>query len=172
VDPVASVRAAVERHPAVTSVELAGALPDLVADARPLAAQWDRLSEEATYFMVVLRGGTKVDFALQRPPRLEPPWVVTADTLPAIDAHFWDWIVWLGGKELRGNDDLVHVMLTDVMFEHLLAPLGATSQPETIADAVKLYESLRAAHERKLGVKIGRELGTVIRARLAEAAVL
>lgn len=32
------------------------------------------------------------------------------------------------------------------------------------------YESLHAARERKLGVAIGRELGTVI--RLAEAAVL
>jgi predicted nucleotidyltransferase len=151
VDPVALARAAVERHPAVSSVELVGsrargyptelsdwdflietedvdavaeALPALVADAAPLAAQWDRLSEEASYFMLVLNDGTKVDFILHRPPDLQPPWVVTREALARVDAHFWDWIVWLGGKRLRGNDKLVGVMLSQVMYEHLLAPIA------------------------------------------------
>jgi len=199
VDRVASVRAAVERHPAVRSVELVGsrargdatalsdwdflvesddldavgaALPELVAEERPLAAQWDRLSEEATYFMLVLQDGTKVDFVLRRPPDLQPPWVATAETLPAIDAHFWDWIVWLGGKQLRRSDELVHVMLTHVMFDHLLAPLGATTPPNTIADAVAVYESLLTARERELGVTVDRRLATAVRGRLAEAKLL
>jgi len=199
VDLVASARAAVEQHPAVTSVELVGsrargdptalsdwdflvesedldavvaALPTLVAAASPLAAQWDRLSEEATYFMLVLQDGTKVDFVLQRAPQLEPPWVVTAQTLPAVDAHFWDWIVWLGGKQLRGNDELVDLMLTRVMFDHLLGPLGATTPPRTIARAVDDYEGLRTVRERELDVAVDRSLGTVVRARLSAAGVI
>jgi hypothetical protein len=199
VDPVARARAAVERHPAVKSVELVGsrargdptelsdwdflvetddldavadALPALVADAEPLAAQWDRLSEEATYFMLVLSDGTKVDFVLQRPPRLEPPWVVTRETLPAVDAHFWDWILWLGGKQLRGNDALVDVMLSRVMYEHLLVPMGASAPPATIAEAVELYTALRDARDRELGITVDGELGATVRARLMEGGVL
>jgi hypothetical protein len=199
VDPVALARAAVERHPAVSSVELVGsrargdptelsdwdflietedvdavaeALPALVADAAPLAAQWDRLSEEASYFMLVLNDGTKVDFILHRPPDLQPPWVVTREALAGIDAHFWDWIVWLGGKRLRGNDKLVGVMLSQVMYDHLLAPMGATAPPATIAGAIELYSALRDARERELGVSVDRELAAAVRGRLAQAGVL
>jgi hypothetical protein len=199
VDPVASVRVAVERHPGVRAVTLvgsrargdptelsdwdflietddldavAGALPELVRAADPLAAQWDRLSEEATYFMLVLRDATKVDFILQRPPLIEPPWVVTAETLPGIDAHFWDWILWLGGKQLRGEDALVHVMLSHVMFEHLLAPMGALAPPATIAGAVELYSVLRDRYERELGVAVDRQLEAAVRGRLATNTVL
>jgi predicted nucleotidyltransferase len=199
VDPVALARAAVERHPAVNSVELVGsrargdptelsdwdfliqtddldlvaeALPELVRTVEPLAAQWDRLSEEASYFMLVLNDGTKVDFILHRPPDLQPPWVVTRETLAGVDAHFWDWIVWLGGKRLRGDDKLVGVMLSHVMYEHLLAPMGATAPPATIAEAVELFSALRDARERELGGSVDRGLAAAVRARLAQAGVL
>jgi nucleotidyltransferase-like protein len=196
---VGDCRNAVAEHPAVRSVELVGsrargeptalsdwdflveaeatevvisALPALIAAVNPLAAQWDRLSEEATYFMVLLRDGTKVDFVIRRPPRLEPPWNVSADTLAGVDAHFWDWILWLGGKQLRGADDLVQLTLSRLMYDHLLEPMGATTPPETIAAAVALYRSLRDNRERELGVTLGRELDTVVSARLASAGVI
>lgn len=47
---------------------LAAALPHLLESLEPLAAQWDRLSEEATYYMLVLPGAIKlapVGMALQ-----------------------------------------------------------------------------------------------------------
>jgi predicted nucleotidyltransferase len=198
VDFVASVRSQVERHPAVTSLELvgsrargdstelsdwdflvgtadvetvAGTLPTLASAADPLAAQWDRVSEEASYFMLVLRDGTKVDFVLQRPPDLQPPWVPAGENLHAVDAHFWDWILWLGGKQLRGDDALVQVTLRRLMYDHLLAPLGATSPPATIGEAVELYRSLRAGRERDFGVTVARDLDAVVSHRLASAGV-
>src|SRR5262249_59021777 len=109
---------------------VARSLPMLPASAEPLAAQWDRLSEEATYFMLVLRDGTKVDFIVRRPPQVEPPWVVTRETLPAIDAHFWDWPL-VGSKRLRGNDALVDGMLARAMYDHLLAPVVASRRRPT-----------------------------------------
>jgi predicted nucleotidyltransferase len=199
VDPVAFVSQAVERHPAVRAVRLVGsrargdatplsdwdflvetddvdavanALPGLVRAAEPLAAQWDGLSDEATYYMLVLRDGTKVDFVLERPPDLQPPWVVSRDTLPAIDAHFWDWVLWLGGKQLRGDDELVHAMLTRVMYDHLLAPMGAIAPPETIGAAVELYCELRDRRERELGLTVDRRLDAAVRGRLATNTVL
>jgi hypothetical protein len=151
---------------------VATALPELTSAIDPLAAQWDRLSEEATYFMLVLRDGTKVDFILRRPPELQPPWVVSPETLTGIDAHFWDWILWLGGKQLRGNDELVHVMLSRMMFEHLLEPMGAVAPPQTIAEAVELYCELRDRRECELGVGIDRQLEDAVRGRLATNTVL
>jgi hypothetical protein len=198
VDFVASVRGEVERHPAVTSLDLVGsrargdptelsdwdflvgspdveavarALPRLAATVEPLAAQWDRLSEEASYFMLVLRDGTKVDFVLQRPPDLQPPWVPAGENLHAVDAHFWDWILWLGAKQLRGDDALVQVTLRRLMYHHLLAPLGATSPPATIGEAVELYRSLRAQREREFDAAVARDLDAVVSRRLASAGV-
>lgn len=198
-DPVPLVSQAVERHPAVKAVRLVGsrarddatalsdwdflvetddvdavasALPELVRAAEPLAAQWDGLSEEATYYMLVLQDGTKVDFVLERLPDRLPPWVVSRNTLPAIDAHFWDWILWLGGKQLRGDDELVHVMLTHVMYDHLLGPMGATEPPETISAAVDLYCGLRDRRESELGVAVDRQLEAAVCGRLATNTVL
>ena len=144
----------------------------LTASAEPLAAQWDRLSEEATYFMLVLRDGTKVDFIVRRPPQVEPPWVVTRETLAAIDAHFWDWILWSWSKRLRVNDALVDVMLARVMYDHLLAPMGASSPPPTILAAVELYRSLCAERERSLDVNVDHLLGATVLRRLSGTGVI
>ena len=147
----------------------AAALPGLLAPLAPLAAQWDRLSEEATYYMLILRDGTKVDVVLERPPVLEPPWQVRADTLAGLDAHFWDWILWLGGKQLGGKEKLVRSHLGGLMWDHLLEPLGVDEPPPTIAAAVDGYLEARGKRERGLGVLVLRDLGDAVLARLREA---
>jgi len=94
----------VSTDPAAT----AGRLPALVAALNPLAALWDPLSSRPVY-MIVLPGAVKADLFPGLPPR--PPAgllpEVTATALPAIDAHFWDWTLWLGAKRQRGRDALV-----------------------------------------------------------------
>jgi len=151
---------------------LAPDLVALVAPLEPLAAQWDRLSEEASYFMLVLPGGIKADLVFDLPPTLEAPWRVGAATLPRIDAHFWDWILWLGGKQLGGRDELVESMLGGIMFEHLLGPLGVARPPATIDEAVRTYLAARDAREAELGVTVGRELQEAVLPRLQAAGVV
>jgi hypothetical protein len=120
----------------------AAALPRLVEPLRPLSRQWDRLSPFPTY-MLMLPGPVKVDLLfLDRPNPPAPPWRVSAETLPAIDAHFWDWILWLEGKRRAGRDDLVAEQL-GFLHEHLLAPLGSERRPETVAAALAAYLELR-----------------------------
>jgi hypothetical protein len=152
--------------------ELKPDLAQLLAPLGPLAAQWDRLSEEASYYMLLLPGGIKLDLVFQVPPTLEPPWRVDASTLPGIDAHFWDWILWLGGKQLGGRDDLVASMLGGAMFDHLLGPLGVTRPPAAIGDAVRAYLAARDAREGELGVRVGRELQEAVLPRLRAAGVV
>ena len=147
----------------------AEALPALVLPLDPLVAQWDRLSEECACHMLILRDGVKVDFMLDRPPQLEPPWEVRPDTLAALDGHFWDWILWLGGKQLRGRQELVRSMLGGLMFEHLLGPLGVSRPPESIAKAVAVYRQARAKREHELGVEVPRQLEEAVLARLRAA---
>ena len=195
-DVATVVPAALRRHDAVRSVSLVGSraqgrvtelsdwdflvesddferlradLPRLVEPLAPLAAQWDRLSEEAACYMLLLQDGTKVDLLFDRPPVLEPPWERRADTLDGIDRHFWDWILWLGGKQLRGHDELVREMLGGLMFEHVLGPLGAARPPRSIGEAVALYREARAAAERELGVDVPREPEQAVLPRLRNA---
>lgn len=151
---------------------VAAALPGLLAPLDPLAAQWDRLSEEATYYMLVLPGALKVDLVFDRPPRLEPPWEVRADTLAALDAHFWDWLLWLGGKQLAGDAELARSFLGGLMHEHLLDPLGVAEAPATLPDAAERYLAARADRERELGVEVDRRLGDAVTARLRSAGLL
>ena len=151
---------------------LAAALPRVLAPLEPLAAQWDRLSEEATYYMLILPGAIKLDLVFDRPPQLEPPWEVCRSTLAAIDAHFWDWALWLGGKQFAGDVGLVELHLTVVMNDHLLRPLGVTSVPSSIAEAVATYMHARREWERRLDTTIDPVLGEVVSARLRAARVI
>jgi hypothetical protein len=181
----ARVRAAVEPHPAVESVRLAGsrsrgeetplsdwdfkvetpdfealaaALPQLVGPLDPLARQWDRLSPFPTY-MLVLRGPVKVDLVFpDLPNEPEPPWVPSAATLAGIDDHFWDWVLWLASKEQAGREQLVQDQRV-LMHEHLLAPLGVQHAPASAADAVTSYLAARGAWEQQLGVGVDPSLG-------------
>ena len=151
---------------------LAPDLPLLLEPLRPLAEQWDRLSEEDTYYMVMLPGAVKLDLVFEREPKLEPPWEVRRDTLAAIDAHFWDWILWLGGKQLGGKHELVAAMLGGLMFEHLLAPLGVAAPPRSLDEAVAGYLSARAARESELDVCVPNPLGEAVLERLRTAGLV
>ena len=73
--------------------------------------------------------------------------------LPAIDAHFWDWSLWLGAKRLRGRDSLVGAELVNV-WHHLLRPLGVGQPPANQHHAITSYRWLRRQHEQRLGVTV------------------
>ena len=106
----------------------------------------------------MLRGPVKVDLIFSDEPHaLEPPWRVTADTLEGIDAHFWDWILWLDSKSAAGKNTVVAAEL-EKLFEHLLEPLGAGRRPSSIAEAVVAYRTGRDRAERTFGVAVPRVL--------------
>ena len=184
------------RHPGVRSIELAGsramgqarpdsdwdflvetrdfdavaaALPELVAPLEPLAAQWDRLSDEQCW-MLILRGPVKVDLIFPDEPHVhEPPWVASADNLEAIDAHLWDWLLWLRPKERSGKEELVSAEL-EKLSVHLLRPLGVEQVPSSVADAVELYRPARDAAAARLGCVVSPALeAELARALLVES---
>jgi nucleotidyltransferase-like protein len=183
-DVVTAIREALDGSEAVSSVTLGGSrargtatalsdwdlyvegdpdgmmeeIPALVASFGPLAAFWEPLSEEAGY-MAVMDGPTKVDvFPVGAGRRIQPPWALRADTLTSIDGHFWDWTLWLGGKALRGERQLVADELLK-MHGYLLAPLGVASAPESLDEAVAVYRRARAEAMDALGVAVSPELG-------------
>jgi predicted nucleotidyltransferase len=181
---VTAIRTALEGCSAVTSVTLGGSrerggatelsdwdlylvgdrvammveVPAIIASFRPLAAFWEPLAEEAGY-MVVLDGPTKVDVfpAGGRRRRIQPPWVVSAETLAQIDGHFWDWILWLGGKTLRDERELVTSELIK-MHGFLLEPMGVAAPPTSLDEARATYLCARASAMDDLGVVVDPEL--------------
>lgn len=133
-------------------------IPELVASFAPLAAFWEPLSEQAGY-MAVMNGPTKVDvFPIGASRTIQPPWLLSADTLASIDGHFWDWTLWLGGKALRGERQLVADELVK-MHGYLLASLGVASAPQSLDEAVAQYRRARAQAVEALGVAVNPELG-------------
>jgi len=124
-------------------------LPSLTAQLRPVVAQWDRLSRNWCY-MLILGGPAKVDLVFGEPHPIAPPWLVTAATLPLIDDHFWDWALWLGSKQLAGRDDVVTAELGR-LHAHLLGPLGVAPRPRNLSQAVAAYRAARDHHEKALG---------------------
>ena len=143
---------------------VAAALPELVAPLEPLAAQWDRLSDQQCW-MLVLRGPVKVDLIFPGEPHAhEPPWVPSAENLAAIDAHLWDWLLWLRSKP----DDLAAAEL-EKLFVHLLRPLGVGRVPASVAEAVELYQPARDALAARLGCVISPALETEVAPALASA---
>lgn len=181
---VSAIRAALERSGVVSSVTLGGSraeeratelsdwdlylegdpeammaqIPSLVAPFGPLAAFWEPLSEQAGY-MVVLDGPIKVDiFPIGASRQIQPPWRLSADTLAPIDAHFWDWTLWLGGKALRDEQQLVADELAK-MHGFLLAPLGVVSAPASLDEARASYLRARALAVDALGVVVPPVLG-------------
>jgi ribosomal-protein-alanine N-acetyltransferase len=170
---------AVEHHPAVRRVRLVGsraagtatAVSDwdfavetddfpavardigrLVAVLEPLAQQWDRLSETQCW-MLILPGPVKVDFIFEEPHHDEPPWRPEPNNLAAIDAHFWDWALWLLAKRVKGKSDLVASELHK-MFDHILHPMGVRVPPDSLDAAVASYLRVRAELERNLNVTV------------------
>jgi hypothetical protein len=182
------VASAIGRHPEVRSIDLTGSraearatefsdwdfvvaaddftavardLPELSAALAPIAAQWDRLSPHWCW-MLMLQGPTKIDLLfLDEPHELEPPWEATRENLAGIDRHFWDWALWLRSKEAAGKRALVATEL-DKLLEHLLGPLGVTTRPDSVAQAVASYREARAAAERRFGCEVPRELEAAV----------
>jgi hypothetical protein len=184
-DIAARVTAVLEQHSSVERVELVGSrgrgdanalsdwdfqihttdasalardLPDLVEPLAPLAAQWDRLSENATY-MLMLPGAIKVDlFPGDERRALDSPWKPASSNLAAIDAHFWDWVLWLGSKTLHKQHELVAAELRK-LYDNLLGPLGVATAPTTIDAAVTEFRRARDWLERQWHISIDRRLG-------------
>jgi predicted nucleotidyltransferase len=142
-------------------------LPAALEDLEPLALFWDPLGERPN-LIVVLDGPVKVDLILDGHPFTpSPPWVAECETLPAIDAHFWDWTLWLGAKQLRGQDELVRSQL-ERQHQHLLGPLGVEEVPDSITDAVAVYLAARARHEERCDTQVDRRLGDQVQRALAD----
>lgn len=139
----------------------AAALPNLLAPLRPLVHQWDRLSAEWCW-MSIVRGPAKVDLIFPEEPHIkEPPWEPDGTNLEAIEAHFWDWMLWLSGKEAKGRTDLIASEL-DKLSGHLLAPMGVLRPPSSIAEAVSLYRRARERAERRFGAAVPRDLEAAV----------
>ena len=144
---------------------VASSLPALVAPLAPLVEQWDRLSPHWCY-MLLLRGPVKVDLIFPDEPHpLDGPWEPSASTAKAIDAHFWDWMLWLRSKEAAGRDELVASEL-EKLHVHLLAPLGVERPLSSVAEAVPAYREARGRLERNVGVRVPRDLENAVASAL------
>ena len=140
---------------------LSAALPGLLAPLDPLVQQWDRLSSEWCW-MLILRDPVKVDLIFpDEPHEPEAPWEPSAATLGAIDDHFWDWMLWLRGKEAAGKRDVVEAELAK-LFAHLLGPLGAERRPASIAAAVSAYREARDHAEQRFGIALRRDVEAAV----------
>jgi hypothetical protein len=84
--------------------------------------------------------------------------VLSAETLVQIDGHFWDWSLWLGGKTLRDERELVASELVK-MHAFLLEPIGVAEAPADLGEAVAFYLRARASAVDALGVSVDPELG-------------
>ena len=193
-DVVAQVTSALEKHPAITAVRLVGSrqrgtagelsdwdfevdvadfaavaadLPALVSSLHPLSQQWDPLSRRATY-MLMLSGPVKVDLLFDRQHEPERPWQVSAETLQAVDRHFWDWALWIAGKHSTGRYELVQREFMK-MSSHLLRPMGIERTPDTIEAAITLYMAARRELQDRLRVAVSEELGDEIRRALRKS---
>lgn len=146
-------------------------LPGLMQPFCPQAGQWDRLSARAVY-MLILPGAIKVDlFPGDRPHTICPPWHPNAGNLSDIDAHFWDWILWLGGKAMGDHLAVVDAELRK-LHTHLLGPLGADRGTTSLLEAVDKFLDLRRAAATRHGVAVDGQLGEQVVARLGKAQVL
>jgi hypothetical protein len=139
-------------------------LPALAARLIPVAAQWDRLSSTWCY-MLILAGPVKVDLIFTEPHSVQPAWHVTAATLPGIEAHFWDWMLWLSAKQHAGKADLVAAELGK-LHEHLLAPLGIQAEPTTLGQAIADYRAARRTCEQRLRCRVSRVIEQAVSSAL------
>jgi hypothetical protein len=198
-DPSDAIRAAMLADPRVRAVELIGSratgtatelsdwdyrvtsvdpaaiarkLPELVANLQPLAQLWDPLASTPVY-MILLPGAVKADLFPGGPNRPAPTGEksTTPSKLRDVDAHFWDWNLWLGAKRLRGQNDLVNAELGK-MWHHLLRSLGATGPPVTQWAAISVYLRLRDERERQLGCSGSPGLGNAVMERLQAAGLM
>jgi hypothetical protein len=174
-DVEAAVRAALEPDPAIESVRLvgsrargdempysdwdfaistsdfeavAGRVSGLVSGLGPLGEFWDPLSADWCYILM-MRGPFGIDLIFDRGHDLEPPWVVSDETLPKIDTHFWNWIWWLSTKDRRSDVGRVREELARMQW-FLLGPLGSASAPSEISEAVMRFRDVRGHTDSEL----------------------
>ena len=135
----------------------AEALPRLLAQLDPLAQQWDRLSPEWCC-MLIVHGPTKIDLIFPDEPHTnEAPWEPDGANLGAIEAHFWDWMLWLRSKQAHEKAELIAAEL-EKLSVHLLAPLGVQRSPSSISEAIAMYRHARDEAEKRFGVTVSRDL--------------
>jgi hypothetical protein len=145
----------------VTDFEaVSSALPTLTKSLKPLSYLWDPLAHHAIY-MMILRGPVKIDLIFDRPHQPKPPWAVNSDTITQINSHFWDWILWIASKQIRGIPDMATSEL-EKMFAHLLAPLGCIRSPDSVEEAIREYLAALEKQESVLHVKVDPTLATEV----------
>lgn len=186
-DPRGPVAAALMTHPSVRSVRLVGsrangsgdplsdwdfkidaadlagvrsAIRTLIAPLCPVLQQWDAVSSEWIY-MFILPDMTKVELFLGPGHRPEAPWTITEESLTRVDAHFWDWILFIETARARGKSEAVteHLGLIHV---NILRPLGIRRVPKNADDAVTGYKRAREDWEGRFGMRISRTPETEI----------
>jgi len=111
--------------------------------------------------MMILAGPVKVDLIFDQQHPIEPPWLVNAATLAAIDDHFWDWVFWLASKRLAGRNDVVTAELVK-LHAYLLVPLGVATVPDSIDEAVAGYRAARDGWEKRLRQRVPRTAQTAV----------
>jgi hypothetical protein len=147
--------------------KLMAEIPGLMAPVRPLGAFWEPLSEDAGY-MMVMDGPVKIDlFPIGGRRSLQPPWEPASATLSGIDGHYWDWMLWLGSKALRHQDELVSDELAKMQW-FLLGPLGVERTPADLQDTVALYLKARAVTSERLKTPVSEGLGRQVLAALRQ----
>jgi hypothetical protein len=107
--------------------------------------------------MLILPGPTKVDLLFEQPNEPEGPWRVSDATLPRIDDHFWDWILWIAAKHVAGCQDLVASELGR-LYTYLLRPMQVTDVPGDVEEAIAAYKTARRGSEERLQIPISRDL--------------
>jgi hypothetical protein len=180
---------AVERHPSLIGVELAGSrarathddlsdwdiavrtsdfnsiardLPTLVEPLAPLGAQWEPLGHFPVYALM-LRGPTVVEYLfLEQSQSARTPVRPSRESLPDINAHFWAWMWWLATKASVGRADLVEPHWPR-LYSHMLEPMGASTSPVSIETAIHAFLGLRAKLERAYGLEVPRALESEVR---------
>jgi hypothetical protein len=189
VDVAREVPVALEAHPSVREVRLAGSrargrahelsdwdfavytddfesvagdLHNLVAALNPLSGQWDPYSKVECY-MLLLPGPTKIDLLFVNQPReWSPAWDPSPETLEAIDRHFWDWILWLEQKRRGGRPEVTAKSLRD-MYELMLRPMGVPAEPRSLPAAIDSYLDARGELERAFDMRLPRDLEHEVR---------
>ncbi|MCK9518198.1 MAG: hypothetical protein M0R74_04080 [Dehalococcoidia bacterium] len=150
---------------AVDTVDFAAtreALTELAREWHPLAAQWDPFPTDGT-FMVLLPNAVKVDFIFGAHPAVtRDAWDPGRDDAQAIEVHFWDWLLWLGSKTLKGDEELVRREL-DKMYVLLLRPLGASAAPRTLDEAVAEFSRWRGSVNSPAPALVGQEVMAALR---------
>lgn len=118
--------------------------------------------------MLILVGGVKVDLF---PGDLASvplgPWIADGSNLARMDQHFWDWTIWLAGKQLAARHELVSAEL-EKLHANLLGPLGSDKPPSPVGGAVETYRARRRANEQACGTRVDRLLGETISRRLRD----